>query len=107
MHAEQVLLSTRVIFLITMLGSCAVAEHQGWEPPPPPCCHYPQGVKKMIFCKNVRIFKGFRMNLSRDRNSNFCFFVILGSSKPPDRAKEVDLPPGESIWKGVEVPGGG
>ena len=67
----------------------------------------PQGVKQLIVCKSIKIFKGFRMNRSRGRNPDFCLFVTLGISKWPDRAGEVDLPLGRSIWEGVEVPGGG
>ena len=47
------------------------------------------------------------MNRSRGRNSNFWFFVILGASKWPDRAGEVDLPPGGSVWMGFEPPAAG
>ena len=44
------------------------------------------------------------MHRSRGRNSSFCFLSILGDSKWPDRAEEVDLYPVGSIWKGFEPP---
>ena len=58
----------------------------------------------MIFCKLIKMFKGFRMHRSRGRNSSFGFLMILGASEWPEGAGEVDLYPGGSIWKGLDPP---
>ena len=61
----------------------------------------------MIFCKKDQDFQGLsNAPVDRSKFGVLFFLLILGASKCPDRAQEVDFPPVGLIWKGFEAPRG-